>query len=119
MLRDRYGVPAGGMECAPQWLIANVRPGGPPPDSQSLNLDLGRLDLSCRGDQNRTARLSGITPGPDAPQIPPDALTSKAAVAYVNQETRGSSEGEIRAAGRECLPLRVTAINGEVGISSS
>jgi len=104
MLRDRYGVPAGGMECVPQWLIANVRPGGPPPDSQSLNLDLGRLDLSCRGDRSRTARLSGITPGPDAPQISPDALTSKAAAAYVNQETRGSSEGEIRAGGRECLP---------------
>jgi hypothetical protein len=54
MLRDRYGVPVAGMECIPQWLTANVRPGGPPPDSQSLNLDLARLDLSCRGDRSRT-----------------------------------------------------------------
>ena len=52
MLRDRYGVPAGGMECVPEWLTANVRPGGPPPDAESLNLDLARLDLSCRGTQD-------------------------------------------------------------------
>ena len=51
-LRDRYGVPVGGVECAPEWLTANVRPGGVPPDSESLNLDLARLDLSCRGDRN-------------------------------------------------------------------
>ena len=49
MLRDRYGVPVGGMERVPEWLTANVRPGGAPPDSESLNLDLARLDLSCRG----------------------------------------------------------------------
>jgi hypothetical protein len=47
MLRDRYGVPVGGMECVPEWLTANVRPGGPPPDSESLSLDLALLDLSC------------------------------------------------------------------------
>jgi hypothetical protein len=46
MLRDRYGVPVGGAEYVPQWLIANVRPGGAPPDDESLNLDLARLDLS-------------------------------------------------------------------------
>jgi hypothetical protein len=56
MLRDRYGVPAGGMENVPQWVTANVRPGGPPPDSESLNLDLARLNLSCRRDRSRTAR---------------------------------------------------------------
>ena len=50
MLRDRYGIPVGGAECVPEWLTANVRPGGPPPDSESLDLDLARLDLSCRGD---------------------------------------------------------------------
>jgi hypothetical protein len=49
MLRDRYGVAVTGVECVPQWLTANVRPGGPPPDSQSLNLDLARLDLPSRG----------------------------------------------------------------------
>jgi hypothetical protein len=52
MLRDRYGVPAGAAECVPEWLTGNVRPGGPPPDSQSLNLDLARLDLSRRGDRS-------------------------------------------------------------------
>lgn len=46
MLRVRYGVPVGGLECVPEWLTANVRPGGPPPDGESLNLDLARLDLS-------------------------------------------------------------------------
>jgi hypothetical protein len=46
MLHDRYGVPVGGMERVPQWLTANVRPGGAPPDRESLNLDLARLDLS-------------------------------------------------------------------------
>lgn len=46
MLRDRYGVPVGGTECVPRWLAANVRPGGPPPDGESLDLDLARLDLS-------------------------------------------------------------------------
>jgi hypothetical protein len=48
MLRDRYGVPAGGMERVPQWVTANVRPGGAPPDTESLNLDLARLDLGSR-----------------------------------------------------------------------
>lgn len=52
MLRDRYGVPVGGAECVPEWLTGNVRPGGPPPDSQSLNLDLARLDLSRWGDRS-------------------------------------------------------------------
>jgi hypothetical protein len=35
MLRDRYGVPVGGAECVPQWLTANVRPGGPPPTARA------------------------------------------------------------------------------------
>ena len=52
MLRDRYGVPVGGAECVPEWLTANARPSGPPPDSESLNLDLARLDLSRRGDRS-------------------------------------------------------------------
>ena len=52
MLRDRYGVPVGAAECVPEWLTANVRPGGPPPDRESLNLDLARLGLSCRGDRS-------------------------------------------------------------------
>jgi len=79
MLRDRYSVPAGGMECVPQWLTANARPGGPPPDNASLTLDLARLDLPSRGGRSRTACLPRISPGPDAPQISPDALTSEAA----------------------------------------
>ena len=52
MLRDRYGVPVGGAECVPEWLTGNVRPSGPPPDSESLNLDLERLDLPHRGDRS-------------------------------------------------------------------
>ena len=48
MLRDRYGVPVGGAECVPRWLTANVRRRGAPPDGESLNLDLARLDLSCQ-----------------------------------------------------------------------
>jgi hypothetical protein len=55
-LRDRYGVPVRGLECVPEWLTANVRPGGPPPGSESLNLDLARLDLSCRGDRTEPGR---------------------------------------------------------------
>jgi hypothetical protein len=55
MLRDCYGVPVGGLELAPEWLTANVRPGGPPPDSESLSLDLARLDLSCGLRSNRIA----------------------------------------------------------------
>jgi hypothetical protein len=49
MLRDRYGAPVGGMECVPQWLTANVRPGGAPPEDESLNLNLARLVRSCHG----------------------------------------------------------------------
>jgi hypothetical protein len=41
----------GQMSAFPEWLTANVRYGGPPPDNDSLNLDLARLDLSCRGAQ--------------------------------------------------------------------
>ena len=52
MLRDRYSVPVGGAECVPEWLTANVRPGGAPPDGKSLNLELARLDLSCLGDRS-------------------------------------------------------------------
>jgi hypothetical protein len=52
MLRDRYGVPVGGLECVPEWLTANVRPRGAPPDSESLTLDLARLDLSSRWGQS-------------------------------------------------------------------
>src|SRR5262249_35002194 len=73
MLRDRYGVPAGGMECVPQWLTANARPGGPPPDNASLTLDLARLDPPSRGGRSRPACLPRISPGPDAPRRPPPA----------------------------------------------
>ena len=52
MLHERYGVPVGGAECIPEWLTANERLSGPPPDSASLNLDLARLDLSRRGDRS-------------------------------------------------------------------
>jgi hypothetical protein len=52
MIRDCYRVPVGGMECVPEWLNANVRPGGPPPDGESLNLDLASLDLSGRGNRH-------------------------------------------------------------------
>jgi hypothetical protein len=51
MLRDRYGVPVGNVEGVPEWLTANVRPAGAPPDSETLNLDLARLDLAC-GDRS-------------------------------------------------------------------
>jgi hypothetical protein len=49
MLRDRYSVPVSGLECVPEWLTANLRPRGAPPDSEARTLDLARLDLSCRG----------------------------------------------------------------------
>jgi len=52
ILRERYGVPVGGAEGVPEWLAKNARLGGPPPDDESLNLDLARLDLSCRGNRN-------------------------------------------------------------------
>lgn len=52
MLRDRYGVPVGGVEGVPEWLTGNVLPAGAPPDSESLNLDLARLDLACREDRS-------------------------------------------------------------------
>ena len=45
MLRDCYGVPVGGVECIPEWVTANVRPGGGPPDGEGLSLDLARLNL--------------------------------------------------------------------------
>ena len=41
-----------GMQCVPQWLTANVRPGGAPPDSENLNLDLARLDVSGHGERS-------------------------------------------------------------------
>jgi hypothetical protein len=73
MLRESYGVPVGGMECVPRWLTANVRPGGAPPDGESLNLDLARLDLSCLGAEAEPWRWSGADrhggvsrPGPRA-----------------------------------------------------
>ena len=40
------------MECVRQWLTANVRPGGAPPDSENLNLDLARLDVSGHGERS-------------------------------------------------------------------
>jgi hypothetical protein len=51
VLRDCYGVPVGGVERAPQWVTANLRPAEAPPDSESLSLDLARLDLWCRGNE--------------------------------------------------------------------
>lgn len=59
MLRERYGVPAGGTECVPRWLTANARPSGPPPDGESLSLDLARLDLSCRAEPKLNLNFSG------------------------------------------------------------
>jgi hypothetical protein len=79
-LRERYGVPAGGAECVPPWLTANARPGGPPPDGESLSLDLARLDLSCQGDP---AALSGER---GVPPAAPASLTARA-------ERRGSGRG--------------------------
>lgn len=49
MLRDRYGVPVGGMELVPKWVSANVQENGAPSEHTSLKLDLGCLDLSRRG----------------------------------------------------------------------
>jgi len=45
LLRDCYGVPVGGVECIPEWVTANVRPGGGPPDGEGVSLDLARLNL--------------------------------------------------------------------------
>jgi hypothetical protein len=42
-LRERYGVPVGGLADAPRWLDGNVRSEGPPPDDAAL--DLAALDL--------------------------------------------------------------------------
>lgn len=45
MLRERYGVPVGGLGDVPEWVISNQRDAGRPPDEVSLALDLDRLDL--------------------------------------------------------------------------
>lgn len=48
LLRDRYGLPVGGMEAVPTWVTANDRPEGGPPDDVHLDLDLSQLDLSAQ-----------------------------------------------------------------------
>jgi hypothetical protein len=70
MLRERYGVPVDGLECVPEWLTANVRPGGPPPDSESLNLDLARLDLLRGGNRSVPKQLELPARRRIAPVIP-------------------------------------------------
>jgi hypothetical protein len=45
LLRERYGVPVGGLEDVPAWVTGNVRDGGPPPDEVDLDLDLDKLEL--------------------------------------------------------------------------
>jgi hypothetical protein len=45
MLRERYGVPVGGLDTVPDWVVGNRRPGGPPSDDVNLTLDVGRLNL--------------------------------------------------------------------------
>jgi len=45
ILRDRYCVPVSKMDVVPQWVIANDRQGGGPPDDADLKLDLERLGL--------------------------------------------------------------------------
>jgi hypothetical protein len=44
-LHQRYGVPVGGLDGVPDWVIGNQRAGGRPPDEVSLDLDVSRLDL--------------------------------------------------------------------------
>jgi hypothetical protein len=43
VLSARYGVPVGGLEEVPEWVTANRRPEGPPPEDATLDLDA--LDL--------------------------------------------------------------------------
>jgi hypothetical protein len=45
ILRDRYCVPVSRMDVVPQWVTANDRRGGGPPDDADLKLDLERLGL--------------------------------------------------------------------------
>ncbi|GAA4460270.1 hypothetical protein [Phytohabitans houttuyneae] len=45
MLRERYGVPVGGLDSVPEWVTGNQRDAGRPLDETSLDLDLRRLDL--------------------------------------------------------------------------
>jgi hypothetical protein len=80
MLHDRYGVPAGGMDCAPGSLTANVRPGGPPPDSEEPQ----PRSRAPGPVMSRGPKLNHLIvrhqPRPGCPaQISPDALTSEAA----------------------------------------
>ena len=44
-LRQRYGVPVGGLEEVPAWVTANRRAQGPPSEEAELDLDLRKLDL--------------------------------------------------------------------------
>jgi hypothetical protein len=46
LLRARYRVPVGGLEDVPDWVVGNVRDGGPPPKEVNLDLDLRRLGLA-------------------------------------------------------------------------
>jgi hypothetical protein len=48
-LYDRYGVPISGLEAVPDWVTANLRSEGPPPDEATLDLDMLVLHLwsSC------------------------------------------------------------------------
>lgn len=48
-LYDRYGVPISGLEAVPDWVTANLRSEGPPPDEATLDLDMLDLHLwsSC------------------------------------------------------------------------
>jgi len=45
LLRERYGVPVGGLDSVPDWVTGNQRERGRPADEASLDLDVGRLDL--------------------------------------------------------------------------
>jgi hypothetical protein len=43
-LRERYGVPVGGLDQVPEWVMRNHRLAGPPPDDAALDLDMLDLD---------------------------------------------------------------------------
>ena len=44
-LRERYGVPVGGLEEVPPWVEENRRHQGPPPEDLDLQLDIDKLDI--------------------------------------------------------------------------
>jgi hypothetical protein len=55
-LATRYGVPVGASDALPGWLVANARPGGPPPDEEEPTVDLDALARTLGPERQLPAR---------------------------------------------------------------